>query len=302
MKRLLAAVLLSALLAASAAAQEARVAISPDTGSVGTVFRVIVRLEGAGAASVQLPDTLALAAPLENAARKREVPDTTGAGVKTAIYSVTSWKPGTHALPPLAITLQGAEGGNETALRLPTLYVRSVLPPDTSGIEPRPAKAVIGPNWVLWPFILLAVLLIAALAFAIWWWYRKRRARGSILPVEPGLSPRERALRELDAANALRGDSKAFYSQVSAALRGYLAALDPAWSADLTTSELTLRTRVAAADTARIERLLHDADLVKFARRNVEPGEADAFWAAAKTSIETFDWPPPAAPEEQEAA
>ena len=300
--RILSAVLWIGLLAGPASAQQARVAVSPDTGSVGTIFRVVVRIEGAADAGLLLPDTLALAAPLENAARKREVPDTTGSGVITAIYSVTAWKPGTHALPPLAFAVQGAQGERETALRLPTLYVRSVLPADTTGIEPRPAKAVIGPSWVLWPFILLAVLLVAALAFAAWWWYRKRRARRGLVPAEPGLTPRERALRELDAATAARADLKAFYSQVSGALRGYLAALDPTWGADLTTSELALRTRVAAADSARIERLLHDADLVKFARRRVDAAEADAFWAAAKTAIETFDWPPPRAPEAQEAA
>ena len=302
MTRVPVALLLSVLFAAPVAAQQARVAVSPDTGSVGSVFRVIVRIEGAAAAGIVLPDTLDVVTPLENAARRREVPDTTGADVTTVIYSVTAWEPGTHTLPPLALSARTSERMTSTAIRLPSIHVRSVLPADTAGIDPRPAKAVLGPNWVLWPFILLGVLLLAALIALVWWWQRRRRARRTLLPDEPGISPRERALRELDAAAALRTDPKEFYTLVANALRGYLAALNPAWSADLTTSELAVRTRVAGAETARIERLLHDADLVKFARLEVSPGQADAFRAAARSEVETFDWPPPVAPDAQEAA
>ena len=59
---------------------------------------------------------------------------------------------------------------------LPNINVVSVLPADTTGVQPKPAKDVLGPDRLWWPWILLAALILVALALAYWWW-RRRRAR-----------------------------------------------------------------------------------------------------------------------------
>ena len=89
--------------------------------------------------------------------------------------------------------------------------------------------------------------------------------------VVPEVSPRERALRELDAIRSERlfdrPSPAPFYERVSVVLRTYLADVDPRWGRDLTTTELSAAMLPAATPemAARLRALLREADAVKFA-------------------------------------
>lgn len=316
MSRTLAAPVLLCLLVAThvlathAAAQEPRTAVGGDTIRVGDVVPVAVRVTLEPGERVAWPDTLPLQGEdVENARRVREQVDTLQGGrlQVTGIYAVTPWRTGELPLPELPLQLLGDDGARTVTASLPALDVVSVLPEDTAGVEPRPAKGVIGPNWSLWPF-LLALLAILALLAALIWWRRRRRQRAPATPDQPLITPREQALARLQAARdeglVEQGAMKEFYTRISDAIRDYVAALESAWGEDLTTTELLARFRaqVGPAPARSLGDVLRPADQVKFARRQPDAGTAVAEWEAARGWVLDFQWPPRRDDQREEAA
>lgn len=304
--RTMAAPLLVALLVgsgtpATGAAQETRAAAVGDTIRIGDVVPVAVRLVLERGERVVWPDTLPLPGEaVENAARVRERVDTLPDGrlQVTGVYSVTPWETGELPLPDLSLqVVTGQESSRAMEASLPTLTVVSVLPADTAGIEPRPAKDVIGRNWAWWPFV-LALLALLALIGGILWWRRRRSTSGTAFELEPPVPPRERVLARLQEAREAglveRGEMKEFYTRVSEALRDYLATIGPAWGEDLTTSELLgrFRAQVGPADATALADLLRPADQVKFARREPDTEAAFREWEAVRAWVLAFQWPP----------
>jgi hypothetical protein len=286
-----------------AAAQRVQTAVVPEAITVGDVFRAAIRIDLEDGAQVIAPDSLELPADLEQAGRPDVRADTAaadGSRTFTLVYPLTAWRPGSYTLPAVAVQVVGGDAPRTLAAELPAFEVRSVLPADTAGIEPQPAKDVLGASRLWWP-LLLALLVAIAVAAALWLWWRRRRRRGAVQPMPvaaPVVPPREAALARLDALRASglleRGDVKAYYEVMTETLRHYTAAVDPAWSVDLTTSELGQRMRTThMTETLALTRLLGTADLVKFARVQQLPDAAAADLDAARAWIERV--PPPAA-------
>jgi hypothetical protein len=273
-------------------------AVLPRSITVGDVIHAAIRITVAPGTSVVFPDTLAVPADVEAAGRRIVRVDTAGgAVVHTAAWPLAVWRPDSVRLPPAEVRVSGPAGEEVVTASFPRFALESVLPADTTGIQPRPAKDVLGANRLWWPWLLLLALLALAAALA-YWWYKRRKPAPVVAPII-AVSPRERALEQLDRARAAglveAGAMKEFYSLVSDALRHYIAALAPQWSPDLTTSELAGRMRGLTIDREAAELLgiLGEADLVKFARRR--PGAEDALrrWGTARSWVERFDWPPP---------
>lgn len=270
-----AAALLALASAGAVAAQQPQAAVIPQSITVGDVFHAAVRLELPPGATLGAPDTLALPEHVELAGRREVRVDTAdGARRVTLIYPLSAWRPGEYALQPVDLRVV-ADGSERTmAVSFPAFAVRSVLPADTAGIQPREAKDVLGANRLWWP-ILLALLLAAAVAAALWYWWKRRRRPVQAAPAVAvvRVPPRDAALQQLAALRTSglleRGEFKEFYVAMTEALRHYLAALHPAWSADLTTAELAPRLRASTGvrNPAELAPLLAAADLVKFARR-----------------------------------
>ena len=289
--------------AAAARAQAPRpsTAVVPADITVGDVFRAAIRIEAPAGAEVVFPDTLLVPADVEAAGRREVRIDSAAAGsgllIHTAVYPLTAWRPDTVSLPSAAVAVRGAAGEWVVEARFAPFAVASVLPADTTGIEPKQAKDVIGPNRVWWPLLLLALLLAALIALAIWLW-RRRRARPAAVLAGPDATPRERAFARIDEAIAAgwieAGRIKEFYTAIAEALRLYVAELERGWSPDLTTSELVGRMRAsgAGAGAAELAVLLERADLVKFARARPDRTAALMDARSARGWVERFDGPP----------
>lgn len=289
-----AALLLLGLCAVPAAAQQPRAAVVPESITVGDVFHAAVRIDLPEGVSLAAPDSLVVGEDLENAG-PREVRIDTAGGTRTAtvLYPLAAWRPGSYELPD--VTLRLTNDGSDTTfdVALPSFDVRSVLPADTAGVEPKPAKDVLGANRIWWP-LLLALLILALIITGLYMWWRRRRGKEAPLVFTPAIPPLEVALARFAALRREglieRGEFRAFYDQLTETLRHYAAAVEPHWSVDLTTSELAARLRADAGVTDALEltRILGAADMVKFARAVTTRENAAGDLDAAQAWVQRF--------------
>jgi len=304
-------VLATALLTTPAAPQpsgtEVRAAIVPESLSVGDVVHAAIRVRLAPGVRVTFPDTLPVSGNVEGAGARTIRSDTTGGSLElTATYPITAWTPGMLQLPSTSVQLLTERGQDTLLVEFPEAQVVSVLPADTSEIEPRPARDVLGGDRVWWPWLAGIAVLLALAALALWAWRRRARPVGEATPA-PGMPPRQAALALLDRARTLRlvenGEVKRFYSIVSSALRMYIEAVEAAWSADLTTTELASLLPVERShETRPALEVLMRADFVKFARARPDSNTALADWSAAREWVERFGPDESTRPEEEVAA
>jgi hypothetical protein len=216
-------------------------------------------------------------------------------GAVRASVTMVAWTVGPGATVAAEGRIVGASGDARPvrlAFRVPE--VRSVLPRDTVGLQPRPPKDVIGPDRrIEWLWVLAAAAAAAWLA-VLWTWHRRRRRARPTAIVAPA-DARVQALEALAAARASglaeRGDSRAFYTLLTDALRGFAHAVRPRWSPDLTTGELQermARDGVAPHDLGALRGLLRTADVAKFGRGAVPADTALRDLDEASRWVETF--------------
>jgi hypothetical protein len=305
--------LLALAAAGPAGAQEVRVAVVPDTVTTGDVFRVAVRVIVPRGGEVAFPDSLTLPPDLERAATPVVVRDSLDRDRDelTVTYGLAAWRPGVFDLPATEVRIGSGAAATGVEVRFPRIVVASVLPADTAGVEPQPPRGVLGPDRALLPLLLLAALAALAAGAAVWL-LRKRRRPGE--RPAAGIPARDRALAELDRlrrSGLLEGGQyKIFCAAVSGVVRAYLAALQPDWSPDLTTTELAralraetvpLPARIRDAEPAVLIRddgkdplaalvgLLGAADVVKFTGIAGSAATADTLWTRARTWVGSYD-------------
>lgn len=279
--------------------------LSRDTIRVGDPFRAVISIDLPRGTDAVLPDSLQPTEDVENAGKVRMRRDTANGALRIlAAYPLTAWRPGSLTLPDLNVVLRTSAGDRHVAIKLPAIPVLSVLPKDTAGIKPKPPKDVLGPNRLWWPWILAAVLLLLALIAAYWWWRRHRNREVPAVPIVP-IMPRERALEELERIRALglieEGLYKRFYTLVSEVLRQYLATVEPAWSTDLTTTELARIVR-GNTDVSPAIAILRNADMAKFAKYVPQKDEAVRDLERAFDLVRKYPAPVPATSTEAKAA
>ncbi len=294
----LAAILL--LLPLALNAQSVTTGITPDTVRVGDPVRVVLRIDDVPATTeIVLPDSLAATDDVENAGRLRIRRDTLPGGRAriTAAYPVIVWRPGTTSLPTLPMIVRADGNERRVQVNLPEINVISVLPADTSQIEARPPKDVWGSDRVWWPWILAALLLLVAAAL-LYWWYRRRRAGVVEFASVPVIDPREHALQELARIRALglieQKQFRQHYILLTQVVREFAERMEPAWSTDLTTEELAPRIKPRREAHALLA-MLRSADMVKFARQQPTPAQADQDLATAESFVREFNKPEPIA-------
>lgn len=281
--------------AAGEARPRVEVAARPDTVTVGDRYLVVLRVHAPAGARVEPPARLDSTPELHPVGARVDRAD--AAGRVAFGYPMVSWRPGEPAPVFAPVRVTYADGRVSTLrvpLRLP--FVRSVLPADTAGVEPRGPKDVLGPDRDSTLLAVLAVLALLLLAPASVFFRRMLRRWAARRAARPAADPRERALAALERARRARpaetGEWKAFYALTSEAVRGYLDALSPRWGADLTTDELLRAleaSRVAPADVRAVGALLEEADAVKFARAGSTPDAAARHWRRARDWVASFD-------------
>lgn len=280
-----------ALVAPAASAQDVPVqrgvTVQPESVTVGDPFRVTIRIrapKGTVLEFPQGPDTTTGVEPLD---RVLVTPGTDTSVVDhTATYRLAAWDVG--RLPIRFDDVLLKVNGRERRIGVGTdlaIEVTSVLPADSALRVPKPVRPVyeFGVPWWYW---LIVALLAAAIATLLWWWWRRRRNPAAIRR-----DPYEEAVLAFDHADSLgliaAGEAGHHLALVAEVLRVYLSRVVPAARISWTTSELAVALRgESLVPLPRLARVLHDIDLVKFARQPISEARAKELTAETRGIVD----------------
>jgi hypothetical protein len=167
------------------------------------------------------------------------------------------------------------------------VFVRSVLPEDSSLRVPKPAREpIVLPAFDWRPFILAAVAIImVVILWRLWVWYRRR----SRAPVDP-FTAAEREFARIEGLGLIsRGDQALHAALMSDAMREYLAARVAGIRRSHTSAELVANATAVPRHAQRIGELLWQADLVKFARHGIAADDARDLGESARKVVRTIE-------------
>ena len=260
--------------------------VSPDTVIVGQQLNLFVKIAAPMGVRFEFPagpDTA-----MQNGVRPIEVRGEKLVSMlgdtAVALYHLVAWDVGVQ---PLRMPdVRAALGGQERLLPLAgaSVFVKSVLPADTSLRVPKPPRPLIVlPVFNWWPWLALAAAIIAAVL--LWWAWRRYRNRPQA-PVDPYV----RAQREFDRVERMglldadRGPE--YLARMVDVAREYLAARVPGVRRSDTTSELLLAMQPHDGVEAELPRLLERADLVKFAQEDLPRDEGREAGLAVRAIVD----------------
>ncbi len=245
-------------------------AVNRDTLTVGDPVLLNVRILRESGDVVALMQNEDFLAPFEVRRRVppsvRETPD--GRVEETLAFELAVYRPGEVEVPSLVLQVRTAEGDSGLIATGPIpVVVRSVRPPGMTDIRDVKPPVDVDASIPAWFWIALAVLIGLVAAF-LWVWSRRRRKPGSDPPGPPVVWPDEVA-KILRMRLVEKGALKRYYSLLSEVTRRYLEDRVRVDAMECTTRELVRdlrRVPVGEAEVSALERLLSEADLVKFAK------------------------------------
>jgi hypothetical protein len=243
--------------------------VTPDTVLIGQPFNLFVKVLAPKGVRFEFPagpDTATQNGVRPIELRGEKIVSMLG-DTAVALYHLVAWDIGTQPLrfPDVRVTFNAQE-------RRPTLggaevFVKSVLPADTSLRVPKPARPLIVLPVINW-WLLIALLAAVIAAVLLWWIWRRYRNRP-----KPPLDAYVRAQQELTRIEARKLLESGRYDEYLVAtvdvVREYLAARVPGVRRSDTTSELLGTMKPRDGVEAELPRWLEQADLVKFARADV---------------------------------
>ena len=197
--------------------------------------------------------------------------------------TLTSFDSGSYVLPPLYVLLGRADGTVDTLVYEGPELAVNTIPVDTATFEPYDIKGQIRYPLTfkeLLPWIGLALLLAAAI-WALVRWIRLRRLNrdffGKPVVKDP---PHIVALRSLEKTRAQKlwqnGKQKQFYTQVTDALRQYIAQRYGISALEQTSAEMfhdLADQEITPALFDQLKDLFATADFVKFAKHTATDQE-----------------------------
>ena len=282
-----------AVLAGQARAQavipvQAGITLERDTVTVGDVVRLTVRIRAPRGATINFPAAVDSLGPVQSLEPPtvRDGADTAAAADRIATYRLAAWDIGQQPVKLGDVLVQTDDGERRVALVLPSLFVRTVLPADTTLRIPKPARPLLEPRvpvpWWWWALAALAALLIGILA---WWIVRRRRgvAGGTGDPFLDANAAfaRVEKLRLVEAGEP--GRHAALMADV---LRRYLAERHDVASLAQTSGELQAAVRsVPTVPHDALRGLFESVDPVKFANAPVGVERATAIGEEAKAIV-----------------
>lgn len=310
----------------TARAQVARATVSVDSVRIGERFTVSLVVSHRFMSTVTFPPDTAGPAVFGDVqvlgrsavASRYGGTDDPGVRIDSVAYEVTTFALDTARVPALPVRM--ATGGDTmtvttSALQIP---IRSTVPPDAPGLRGLAPLAVFpGPRW---PWLLLGLVAIILVAGLVYYWRQRTRPmpeRAPPSPPAPARPPYAIARQRLDALEhetdwADPAALEAFFVDVSAVVRRYVDERLAVGALECTTRELiqALRARspLPAPAIEAVDRVLTQADLVKFADERPTGREARSALQTARTALDAMEralpstTPSPSAPADSASA
>jgi hypothetical protein len=242
--------------------------VDPDTVTVGDPFRLTIRIHAPRGASVEFPAGPDSGATVEalDPRQERQGPDSAGLDV-TGVWRLAAWDTGDQPLriKDVVVRFEGRE--RRITLGGLQVYVKSVLPADTTKRIPKPQRAIFEFGLPWWYWLLAALAAIGIIGLFWWWWHRRRqRQKGN---VDDPFGDAEAGFDRVERLGLVEaGERGRYVALMVEVLRTYLSRRIPDANAALTTNELLIAVRDnRLVPVNRLALALADADLVKFARR-----------------------------------
>ncbi|MFN2397270.1 MAG: hypothetical protein ABR543_01295 [Gemmatimonadaceae bacterium] len=249
------------------------ISVRPETVTVGDHFVLTVRVRAPRGATLAFPVGPDTGGSIESVS-SRGVASATPADSsfieETASYRLVAWDTGQLAagIGPVVVSTRAMR--RTIPLNQLGVFVRSVLPRDTTLHIPKPARDIVVAVRPWWHWLLAALAVLALISLLVWWWIRRRRR--VILPqrIDPFVHA-EKEFARIDGLALIEAGERGRYVALNVeVLRDYLAARVPLADRSLTSTELVGALR--SHDESQAERLsivLSEADLIKFANRPV---------------------------------
>lgn len=263
--------------------------VRPETVTVGQHFNATVRVRVPAGAQLRFPLAPDSSARIDTAGpTQRRVSSNSQFAETTVNYVLAAWDTGTQSLGLGDVAVMLPSGQRLASLRALSVYVKSVLPADTSQRKPKAPRPVLIQrviNWIPWAVAALVALLLAAL---LWFWRRKRaRSTGAVAP----LTWAEREFERIERSGWLEaGEPERYAIGMVEVVRRYLSLIDPVLAASLTTRELAVvMERSAALPVDRLVMLFESIDPLKFAARVMSRDGAAAAGSEARALVSDVD-------------
>lgn len=264
------------------------VSVLPDTVRVGDPFRVVVRVRAPTGAVVEfppVPDSTGAVQALDPMTTRTAEGDFVDV---TATYRLAAWQLEQQPIDLGDVIVR--TGATRTVAPIPgaSVYVQSVLPPDSSLHVPKPAKPIIAlpvSPWLRWLLIALGLLALGLLAWWLWRRWQARRGRSGDDVDAYGWAQRE--FERIEALGLVEaGERGRFVALMADVMRDYLVRRVPGAHPSLTSTELLAQMREAPVVPAeRLANVLEEVDLVKFARRPVDAERARSLAKETRTLV-----------------
>jgi len=263
--------------------------VSPDTVIIGQPFNLFVKVLAPKGVRFEFPagpDTTTQNGVRPVELRGEKIVSMLG-DTAVALYHLVAWDVGVQPLriPDVRVTFGGEE--RRPPLGGASVFVKSVLPADTSLRVPKPPRPLIVlPVFNWWPWLALLAAIIAAVL--LWWAWRRFRDR----PQAP-VDPYARAQGEFERIERMglleAGRGREYLALIVDVAREYVAARVPGVRRSDTTSELVHAMQPRDGAEADLPRLLERADLVKFARADVTRDEAREAGLAMRAIVDHIE-------------
>ena len=248
--------------------------IRPETVTVGDPFRVVIRVRAPRGAEVEFPTAPDSGAKIEALDPRQLLPsaDSTAVDVR-AVYGLAAWDVGSQPLQLGDVVVR--VDGRERRVPLGTLgiFVRSVLPEDSTLHVPKPERALFefGRPW--WHWLVAGLIAIGIIGLLYWLWHRRRRRAAA--EADPFAIAEEEFERVERLGLVAAGERGRYVALMVEILREYLARRVDGANTSLTTTELLAALRSSSVvPSSRLALVLAEADLIKFARRAVSAERA----------------------------
>jgi hypothetical protein len=280
---LTAAVIIVIGLSGSAASQQFKIVSSvlPESLTVGDKFLYANRIENPEHVRIE---PVPPGEKLGDASVLSKVFGLEGSTADTVAYACTLavYQPGRIEIPALTFIATDTSGNStEFTGQSMALEIRSVLPPDTSGLEIADIREPYRLRGPIWPYIVIPLAVALILLGLLW--MRKRIRKKTIVPEAPPRPPWEIAFEELDTLKRKRhpefGRIRQYYFELSLIVRAYLERRYGFPAVESTTYEIENQVLLKGIDK-KLYSLLFDfffrADLAKFAKLDPSRSEAGA--------------------------